>query len=210
MRLGACVIVMLGSSAMAGATPTDGQLLDAPVVIATPNTDEYEWTESGDLQIDAGLSVGFPTALTTGLSKGVGGGISCGHCALRWGVRAAWMTATEYSRDWAVTHSDTHLRLTGAAHKDVGRGGFAIRLGVGPTLVHESRIRNQGKRAGLSGSDLETSAFKLVPAADLEGLVSVHLVGAWMFVLSGGPSVSRLDGDFRYSWNAEVGVAWSR
>jgi hypothetical protein len=85
-----------------------------------------------------------------------------------------------------------------------------VRLGAGGTLVHESRIRNQGERAGLMGDALETSAFAFVPAADLEAVVGLHVIGSWLVVVSGGPSLALVEGEPRWSWTAELGVAWRR
>lgn len=174
----------------------------------TAATDSFAIRTGGPLTVDGGLVLGFPTALPTGLSRGIGGGVTFGACPLRWGARAAWVTATESTRAWEVTHSDLRLRVTGSAQHDVGRGSFGLRLGAGGTLVHESRLRAQGMRAGLTGSELETSTFAMVPAADLEAVIGVHVVGPWMLVMTGGPSVALVDGDAHASWTAEIGVAW--
>lgn len=174
----------------------------------TAATDSFAIRTGGPLTVDGGLVLGFPTALPTGLSRGIGGGVTFGACPLRWGARAAWVTATESTRAWEVTHSDLRLRVTGSAQHDVGRGSFGLRLGAGGTLVHESRLRAQGMRAGLTGSELETSTFAMVPAADLEAVIGVHVVGPWTLVMTGGPSVALVDGDAHASWTAEIGVAW--
>ncbi len=123
-------------------------------------------------------------------------------------VTAAWVTATENGPAWEVTHSDLRLRVTGSAQHTAGRGTLAVRVGLGGTLVHESRLRNQGMRAGLTGEDLETSAFALLPAADLEAVIAVKVIGPWSLMMSGGPSLALLDGTPRASWTAELGVAW--
>lgn len=174
----------------------------------TAAADSFAFRPGGPLAIDGGLVLGFPTALPTGLSKGIGGGVTFGAGPLRWGARAAWVTATESTLAWEVTHSDLRLRLTGSAQHDAGRGSFGIRLGAGGTLVHESRLRAQGMRAGLTGSELETSTFAMVPAADLEAVIGVHVIGAWQLVMSGGPSIALVDGEAHASWTAELGVAW--
>lgn len=171
-------------------------------------SDSFGYRLGGPHVLDGGLVLGFPTALPTGLSRGIGGGVTFGACPLRWGARAAWMTATESTLAWTVTHSDLRLRVTGSAQHDAGRGSFGIRLAAGGTLVHESRTRNQGMRAGLTGSELETSAFAMVPAADLEAVVSLHVVGPWLMVMTGGPSAALVAGDLHGSWTAELGVAW--
>lgn len=169
--------------------------------------DTWRYKSTGDLAVDGGLALGFPAALPTGLAKGVGAGVTTGH-TLAWGARAAWVTATEASLPWTVTHSDLRLRVTGTLQKAAGRGTIGLRLGLGGTLVHESRVRNQGMRAGLSGSDLETSSFAMLPAADLDAVIALHVAGPWLLVTSGGPSVDVLDGKLHAGWSAQLGVAW--
>lgn len=169
--------------------------------------DTWRYRSTGDVAVDGGLVLGFPAALPTGLSTGVGAGVSAGR-TVAVGARAAWVTATESSLPWTVTQSDLRLRLTAALQATPGRGIVGLRLGLGGTLVHETRVRNQGMRAGLSGSDLETSAFAMLPAADLDAVVALHIAGPWLLVTSGGPSIDRVDGKFHGGWTAELGVAW--
>jgi hypothetical protein len=169
--------------------------------------DTWRYRSTGDLAIDGGLVVGFPAALPTGLARGVGVGVSAGR-QLAWGARAAWLTATESSLPWTVTHSDLRMRVTGAAQASAGRGTIGLRLGLGGTLVHESRVRNQGMRAGLSGSALETSTFAMLPAADLDVVVALHVAGPWLLVTSGGPSIDLVDRKLHGGWSAQLGVAW--
>jgi hypothetical protein len=157
--------------------------------------------------VEAGLVLGFPTALPTGMSTGVGAGVTVGE-ALTWGARASWATATESSLPWTVTHRDMKLRITGGVQARPGRGVIGLRLGVGGTLVHENRVRNQGMRAGLMGSELENSALAMLPAADLDAVVALHIAGPWLLVTSGGPSFDLRDGKLRGGWSAELGVAW--
>lgn len=186
--------------------------LSSPVFAEGPPipSDSFDWRAGESPTIDGGLVVGFPTALPTGMSRGIGGGITFGDCPLRWGARAAWVTATESTLAWQVTHSDLRLRVTGSAQHDSGRGSLGVRLGAGGTLVHESRLRNQGERGGVMGDLLETSAFAFVPAADLEAVVGLHVIGSWLVVISGGPSLALVDREPRWSWTAELGVAWRR
>jgi hypothetical protein len=107
-----------------------------------------------------------------------------------------------------VTHSDLRLRVTGGVQRAAGRGTIGLRLGVGGTLVHETRNRNQGMRAGLTGSDLHNSAFRMLPAADLDAIIALHVAGPWLLVTSGGPSIDLLDGKAHAGWTAQLGVAW--
>jgi hypothetical protein len=169
--------------------------------------DTWRYQSTGDLVVDGGLVLGFPAALPTGLAKGIGAGVTTGQ-KLAWGARASWVTATESSLPWTVTHSDLRLRITGALQQAAGRGTLGLRLGLGGTLVHESRVRNQGMRAGLSGTDLENTAFAMLPAADLDAVIALHVAGPWLLVTSGGPSVDILDGKLHAGWSAQLGVAW--
>jgi hypothetical protein len=195
---------------------TRGAVVAFALAIATPaaaegptiQSDSFPFRTGGPLLVDAGLVLGFPQALPTGLSRGLGGGVTFGSCPLRWGARAAWVTATESDRTWEVTHSDLKLRVTGSAQHDAGRGTLGVRLGAGGTLIHESRLNKQGGRGGLTGEMLETSAFLLVPAADLEAVIGLHVIGAWLLVMSGGPSLAIVDSAPRWSWTAQLGVAW--
>ena len=167
----------------------------------------WRYQSAGRVAVDGGLIVGFPAALPTGLAKGVGAGVTVGE-HLAWGARAAWLTATESSLSWTVTHSDLKLRVTGALQAPAGRGTLGLRVGLGGTLVHESRIRNQGMRAGLSGAELEDSAYRMLPAADLDAVVALHVAGPWLLAMSGGPSLDLLDGKLHAGWAAQLGVAW--
>lgn len=169
--------------------------------------DTWRYRSTGDVAVDGGLVVGFPAALPTGLATGAGAGVTVGR-TLAVGARAAWVTATESSLPWMVTHSDLRLRVTGGVQATPGRATIGLRLGLGGTLVHETRVRNQGMRAGLTGSDLQTSTFAMLPAADLDAVVALHIAGPWLLVTSGGPSIDRVDGRFHGGWTAELGVAW--
>jgi hypothetical protein len=180
----------------------------APALAAPPADDPmFRVAAGGRLAVDGGLLVGLPAALGTGLSTGIGAGVSLGD-RLAWGARVSWSTATESSLPWTVTQADLRLRATAAIQQRAGRGRFALRLGLGPTIVHESRLRNQGMRAGLTGSDLETSSWVALPAADLEAVVALHVAGPWLFLLSGGPSLAIVDGNARWGWTAQLGAGW--
>jgi hypothetical protein len=169
--------------------------------------DTWRYRSDGDLAVDGGLAVGFPAALPTGLAIGIGAGVTIGR-DLAWGARAAWVTTTESSLAWTVTHRDLRLRATGALTRAAGRGRLGLRIGVGGTLVHETRVRNQGMRAGLSGDALEASSYAMLPALDLDAVIALHVAGPWLLITSGGPSLDVLDGRLRAGWTAQLGVAW--
>ena len=158
--------------------------------------------------VDGGLALALPAALPTGLSSGVVAGAGRDHGLFAWGVRASWTRAIEDTASWRVRHADLSLLGTGALQAVAGRGTFALRLGAGATLVHETRRRHQGDRAGLTGDELQTTAWRLLPAAALEGAVALRLAGPWVLVVSGGPSIHLLDGGVHGGWAAGLEIAW--
>jgi hypothetical protein len=176
---------------------------------AAPPDDHWATRPPGPLIVDGGLVLGHPTSLGTGLSSGVGGGAVWGRWRhLRIGVRGSWSSTTESSIDWTVTQSDFKLRAVGDLQHVVGRGAFGLRLGLGPTLVHETRVRNQADRAMLTGAAAGSSAWATFPTADLEAVVAVHVAGPWLLVTSGGPSWSVSGGKVVTGWTALLGTGW--
>ena len=171
--------------------------------------DTWRVRSTGLLTVDGGLLLATPAALQNGLSTGLGAGVTYGR-TLAWGVRASWSSATESSLDWTVTQADLKARATGAVQGAAGRGRFALRLGLGATVVDETRVRNQGMRAGLTGSALTTHAFTTLPAADLDGVVALHVAGRWLVTLSAGPSATLRDRRPRLGWVAQLGTGWQR
>jgi hypothetical protein len=176
---------------------------DGPVQL----DDRWPVRSGGRLTIDGGVMLALPAALGTGLSTGVGAGAMVGR-RFRLGLRIAGSTATESSIDWAVTHTELRLRAAADFQHVAGRGAFGIRLGVGPTIVHETRDRNQAARAGLTGSAAQTTAFSMLPSVDLDAVVGLHIAGPWLLMVSGGPSASWVSGDFKAGWSALVGTGW--
>jgi hypothetical protein len=162
---------------------------------------------TGSLAVDAGLVLALPATWQTGLSSGIGAGVTRGR-RFAWGLRGSWSSATESSLVWTVSHDDFRLRAVGVIQQPAGRGVFALRLGLGPTFVYEHRTRNQGARAGLTGSDLESSALAAFPGADLEAVVTVHVVGRWSLTVSGGPTAIVADGALAGGWTAQLGAGW--
>ncbi len=159
------------------------------------------------LVVDGGLLARRPAALPVGLSTGVGAGVLFGR-TWAWGARASWSSATEYTLSWEVRHDDLRLRALGAWQHQAGLGTVALRLGLGATGIYETRTREQGERAGLEGDELRTTAFEVLPAADLELVVVLRVAGAWSVVMSGGPSLELHDGALRAGWLGGLGVAW--
>jgi len=172
-----------------------------------PDTGVWRVRSEGRLMIDGGLMLGQPAALGTGLSTGVGAGASYGRL-LAVGLRASWSTATESSLAWEVTQADFKLRATAAIQASAGRGRFALRLGAGPTIVNETRLRYQAGRAMATGAAAETSATATLAAGDLEGVVAVHIAGPWLLTMSGGPSLTIIDGGAHFGWTALIGTGW--
>jgi hypothetical protein len=168
---------------------------DEPVVTANG----LRFQPGGRMMVDAGLVFALPTALGTGLSSGFSLGATWGRLFAA-EARASWSTATESSIPWTVTQSDLRLRIGGVLQRTLGRARVGLRLGVGPTIVHETRLRN--------GSTLQTSAFATLPAGELEAFVAIHLFGPWLVTLSGGPSAALDDPGFRGGWVSLIGAGW--
>ncbi len=169
--------------------------------------DTFDVSSRGGLAVDAGLFLATPSALPSGIMTGIGVGVtrSCG-CTFSYGVRASWSSITEGSMTYTVTQDDYRLRLVGAVRHDVGRGSLVLRLGVGPTFVHEVRIANNTMGSGLTLHD--GRGWGTVPAAELDGLIALHISGAWVGIASAGPSVDRFGGSLAWGWTAMLGVAW--
>jgi hypothetical protein len=153
----------------------------------------------GNLTVDGGLFLALPTALGPSLSTGFGLGVLRGG-TFAWGARASWSTATESAIAWTVTQWDLRLRLDGAVQHRIGRARVGLRLGLGPTIVHETRDRNLGA--------IETTESALLPAGELEAFVALHVFGPWLTVLSGGPSAVLDGGALRAGWVSLIGVGW--
>ena len=149
--------------------------------------------------LDAGLFTSPATALGPSLSTGAAAGVSRGH-RFAWQLRASWSTATESSIAWTATHSEVRLRAGGLIQHRLGRAQVGLRLGAGPTFVHETRTRNQ--------SSLQTSALSTIAGADLEAVVAVHIWNRWLLVMSGGPDASWSEGTAHAGWLAQMGVGW--
>jgi hypothetical protein len=161
--------------------------------------------------LDSQLVLALPAALQTGMSTGVGAGFfrrATADGLLSWGARASWSTATEYTLIDTVRNDDIRLRLCGLIQHNAGRGSFGLRLGAGATAVYEDVRASQGSRAGLTGSALENSKWRLLPAADLEGVVFLRVWHAWGMSLAGGPTLHLLDRSARYGWSSALGVSW--
>ncbi|CAN5213492.1 hypothetical protein BH11MYX1_BH11MYX1_04580 [soil metagenome] len=169
--------------------------------------DTFAVSSRGALAVDAGLFLATPSALPSGISTGLAVGLTraCG-CHLAYGVRATWSSITESSGVYTVTQDDYRLRLTGEVRHEVGRGSVAVRLGIGPTFVHEVRVLDQGMRSGRT--DLDRRAWGTVPAADLDARFAIHVAGPWLGIASAGPSLDHSGGAFAWGWNATLGVAW--
>ena len=179
----------------------------AACLVAAPATARSDEPARLPLRVDGGLVAARPAALPTGLSSGFGAGVTHG-CWLAWGARASWSTASEYTSSWLVEQQETRLRLVAALQHHAGRGTIALRLGAGGTLVHEKRTRDQGERAGLTGDELRTTAWRMLPGGELELGVSLRIAGRWSAELSTGPSLHLEDGDASAGWVGSLGVGW--
>jgi hypothetical protein len=196
VRIAASLLLVVAFSRAASAEEV-GRLAD----------DQWAYRPGGPLALDGGLVMAPPPTLGTGLATGVGAGVTYGRRAAL-GLRASWATASESSLVWIVRHDDFRLRAAGAVQRALGRGVVALRLGLGATIVHESRTRIQAMRAQATASDLMSSATAALPAGEVEAVVSVHVAGPWLLVVSGGPSAFVWDGALRGGWTGQLGVGW--
>ena len=170
--------------------------------------DTFALQSHGQLVLDGGLLVAMPAALPAGMSTGLGAGITR-ECSCWWayGARLSWSQISESSVPWTATHMDFRLRATAAVRHRFGRGSLALRLGAGTTVVYEHRTRNGSTRLPpMSG--FSSRAVAALPAADLEGVVALHVTGPWLFVVSAGPSVDYFDSKLRGGFTAMLGIGW--
>ena len=171
-------------------------------------SDGWRVRPPGPLTVDGGLLLALPTALGTGLSSGVGLGVTRGRL-LAWEARASWSSATETSIPWTVTQDDVRLRGGVALQHDLGWARVSVRLGLGPTIVHESRSRNEGARAGVTGAALESSSTEVFAAGEVEAVVALHIFGPWLLVMNGGPGLAiDSSGSGHGGWLSQIGVGW--
>jgi hypothetical protein len=171
-----------------------------PVAAQVPQvSDTWDVRSSGALMLDAGLLASPAASLGPSLSTGAALGVTRGQ-RIAWQVRASWSTATESSLAWTVTQSELRLRAGGVVQHALGRARVGLRLGLGPSVVHETRARNQ--------SSLETSALVAIPAGDLEAVLALHVWSRWLLVMSGGPDASWSGGSLHAGWLGQLGVGW--
>ena len=185
-------------------------LLAAGVAQAEPDRllgdDTFAVRDGGHYIFDAGLFAAQPAGLPSGISTGLGAGVTrqCG-CGLSYGARASWSTEDASSLVWNVSQWDLRLRALVQVRHTAGRGVLALRLGGGPTIVHEHRVRISSAEDNML---IESSATAMLPAIDLEALVGLHVAGPWLAMVSAGPTVELLDGNLRGGWIAQIGVGW--
>lgn len=156
--------------------------------------------------VDLGLLVGHPAVLETGLTTGLAAGFALGD-HLTWGAHLGWSTATEYTSTRTITQDELRLRLQGGFAGGAGVGRAGLRLGLGGTAVYEVATRNQGARAGLTGTELEQTAWRLVPGGELEAVATLRVWESLGIVVSGGPALHLLEGA-RLGFVGGLAVAW--
>jgi len=162
---------------------------------------------SSRVALDAGFVAAHPVALEAGLATGVAAGITFGH-GWTWGARASWARATETAIGWTVTHDDLRAGVVGGGQVSAGRGDLGVRLGLGAAGVHEVRGRVHGDVAGSQGSARTDRRTAWGPTVELDAVVGLHISGAWMMILSGGPSLAYIDGALHTGWMSQLGAAW--
>jgi hypothetical protein len=161
--------------------------------------DTWRVQPGGPLMLDAGILASPAAALGPSLSTGVAAGVSRGG-RIAWQVRASFSSATESSMAWTVTQAELRLRAGALIQRPLGRARIGLRVGLGPTVVHETRARNQ--------STLQTSDFATIPAGDLEVVLALHVWSRWLLVMSGGPDASESGGSLHAGWLGQLGVGW--
>ena len=198
------------------ATPAAGARAEGPVAL----DDRWPVASGGPLTLDGGLLLGHPAGLDTGLSTGIGAGATFGSTSgaesgsilgrlVRVGARASWSSATESSVAWTVTQADLKLRAVADIRHVAGRGAFGLRLGLGPTFVHETRLRNQGVRAGLTGSDLRDLGLGDAAHRGRRGRRHPSHHRTLAAGDQRGPELVPLEaGDLETGWTALVGTGW--
>lgn len=175
--------------------------------LATTDTAEPP-TPTAMWRLEAGLLTALPAALPVGLSTGVAAGVV--HAGtLTWGARASWSQATEYTETWAVTHQEIRLRALGILQHNLGRATIGLQLGLGATVLYESRLRAQAARLGDAGLALNQSAWSALPAADLQAAIALPVVDAFGLTLAGGPSVHLFQGGAIIGWQAFLAANWN-
>lgn len=194
--LAAIAIVLAG----VGASPSVARADDAMTFAAT---------DGGPYRLDAGFFAAMPAGLPSGIEDGavIGATRACG-CAFAYGARIAVTGITESSEAYTASDIDVRARATAALRHAVGRTELALRLGAGANIVYEDRTRNGGDRAGLTGDALETRTLAALPAADLEAVIAMHVIGPWLVIASGGPTAEILDGGLHGGFVAGVGIGW--
>ena len=173
-----------------------------------PVDDDWPVQSTGPLAVDAGLVLALPATWQTGLSSGIGAGVTRGR-RFAWGVRGSWSTATESSLVWTVSHDDFRLRA-------VGRGpaaGRARRLRAAPRAGPDLRLRAPNAQPGRARRpDREAISnrrrWPRFPARIWRAWSRVHIVGRWSLMLSGGPTAIVADGALHGGWTAQLGAGW--
>ncbi|MCA9665595.1 MAG: hypothetical protein KC503_08400 [Myxococcales bacterium] len=173
----------------------------SPTLERAPQTSP--WLLSGGLLLARPANVAQP-----GTSTGIALGFLRGRRALVWGVQASWSANTEFNSRDTVRNDDLRLRAVGALIARLGRGSLGLALGLGATLVHEHGELSQGEKAQLPGEALSRTAWRLLPAADLQALVLLRVFAGWGVGLSGGPTLHIDTGGVNIGWAATVGVTW--
>ena len=141
--------------------------------------------------------------MTAGVSAGI---LHAG--TVTWGARASYSQATEYTTTWAVTHTEVRLRAVGAVQGTLGRGTVGLRLGAGVTTLYETRVRAQAARLGDAAGSLDTSAWSALPGGELEGFITLPIVGPFGLGFSAGPSLHVFQGAVVPGWLAQLTAVW--
>ena len=172
-----------------------GPLLSLLVVTATTTAsiDAATAADSASFDVSAGLVASSPTALQTGMMLG-------GSLDVRLplaenfstGVRIDAVTGEENDRVAAVRHTEGRFFIVADVHARVEIAEVALRVGGGPVVVWEDRVRHDGDR--LPGTDERESRVYL--GAYVEGAIGLPLIENFWLELALGPQTTWVDGRF--------------
>ena len=170
-----------------------------------PPDDATAIIANADLLLEASVLTAQPAFLQTGQTVGAGAGIhSTGW--LSWGVVTSLSQSEEGSLSHAVAHLEWRTRLAATALLQRGRGAWLLQAALGGTLINETRLRHQSLR--LTGKEDATSAWRLLPSAEVMAGVRLRAFEGWGVSVAVGPTWHLLSGDSKVTtgFAASVGV----
>ena len=166
----------------------------------------------GGLTLEAGLLSALPGLLTVGQT--LGGEIAIGHGSgvLGYGFATSLSTSDHDTLSWHETHLELRLRARVGVRVAAGRARWGLRVGAGVSVVHIARTPHPIGTRGEDGADLARGEWIGVPAFELEGGVTLGLIGDWGLSLFVGPTFhvgAVADRDNVWGWRGAIGLVWA-